>query len=212
MTRLLCYDTAYAYLYGTKEKIMQNNPGPNDPTYTPQPYPSYPGQSLYPPGPPPRKRRTWLWIVLGVFALVVLGCVGILAASQGATSIPPAATQAPAGSTPATGNTPAATTAPATWHTIKTFTGNGTKKTETFTVPDTWRIVWTCHKDISLGVDNILIVDVNSSDGSPIDIGAVNATCNKATVSDNTIEHQGGSVYLSINGSGEWKIEVQTQQ
>ena len=93
---------------------MQNNPpsGPNDPTYTPQPYPPYPGQPLYPPGPPPKKRRIWLWIVLGVFALAVLGCVGILAASQGATSTPPTATQAPAGNTPATGNTPAPTTAP----------------------------------------------------------------------------------------------------
>src|SRR6266704_1753391 len=43
----------------------------------------------------------------------VLGCGGILAASQGATNTPPQATQAPAGNTPATGNTPAPTTAPA---------------------------------------------------------------------------------------------------
>ena len=98
---------------------MQNNPpsGPNEPSYTPQPYPP-PGQPYYPPGAPlpmgpqPKKRRTWLWIVLGVFALAVLGCVGILAASQGATSAPPQATQA-SGNTPATGNTPAPTTAPA---------------------------------------------------------------------------------------------------
>src|SRR6266702_4392767 len=97
--------------------MMQNNP--NDPTYTPpgQPYPPYPGQPLYPPpGPPPKKRRIWLWIVLGVFALAVLGCVGILAASQGATNTPPQATQA-SGNTPATGNTPAPTTAPA-WNSI----------------------------------------------------------------------------------------------
>src|SRR6266567_818866 len=90
---------------------MQNNPGPNDPTYTPQPYPPYPGQPLYPPpGPPPKKRRIWLWIVLSVFALAVLGCVGILAASQGAkTGITPVATE---GNTQAA-NTPAATQAPA---------------------------------------------------------------------------------------------------
>src|SRR5260221_10782585 len=113
--RLLCYHTAYAYLFSTKEKIMQNNPpsGPNEPSYTPQPYPP-PGQPYYPPGAPlpmgpqPKKRRTWLWIVLGVFALAVLGCVGILAASQGATSAQPQATQA-SGNTPATGNTPAPT-------------------------------------------------------------------------------------------------------
>ena len=115
IVRLLCYDTAYTYFCSMKGEIMQNNPpsGPNDPTYTPQPYPPYPGQPLYPPGPPPKKRRTWLWIVLGVFALAILGCVGILAASQGATSTPPGASQAPAGNTPSTGNTPAPTQAPA---------------------------------------------------------------------------------------------------
>src|SRR6266700_2806591 len=91
MIQFFCYRNAHTYLYCKKEKIMQNNhpSGPNDPTNTPQPYPPYPGQPLYPPGPPPKKRRTWLWIVLGVFALAVLGCVGILAASQGATSTPP---------------------------------------------------------------------------------------------------------------------------
>ena len=71
---------------------MQNNPGPNDPTYPP-----------YPPPPmmqPPRKRRVWLWVLLGVFVLAVLGCVGILAASQGTqTGTQPQATTA-AGNTP----------------------------------------------------------------------------------------------------------------
>src|SRR6266567_230532 len=208
MMPLLCYDTAYAYLYGTKEKIMQNNPGPNDPTYTPQPYPSYPGQSLYPPGPPPRKRRTWLWIVLGVFALVVLGCVGILAASQGATSIPPAATQAPAGNTPATGNTPAATTAPATWHTIKTFKGNGSKKTASFTVPDNWRIAWTCNPSSSFGGSYNKIITVENTDGSIADSG-VNSMCQKGNTHDVTNVPAGGTFILDILSEGDWTISVQ---
>jgi len=49
---------------------------------------------------PPRKRRVWLWVLLGVFVLAVLGCVGILAASQGTqTGTQPQATTA-AGNTP----------------------------------------------------------------------------------------------------------------
>src|SRR5205807_8384171 len=120
ITQLLCYSTAYRYLFSTKEKIMQNNlPGPNDLTYTPQPYPpppppqytQYP-QTPYPPPPmmqpPPKKRRTWPWIIVGIVALIIFYQIGQAAFSQTSTSTPPAATQAPA-----TGNTPAATQAPA---------------------------------------------------------------------------------------------------
>src|SRR6266566_927289 len=51
------------------------NPGDNQPTYlTPPAYPPY----QYPPPPmPPKKRRTWLWIVLGVLAILILGCIGV---------------------------------------------------------------------------------------------------------------------------------------
>ncbi len=97
---------------------MQNNPpGPNDPTYIPQPpppppqYTQYP-QTPYPPPPmmqpPPKKRRTWLWIIVGIVALIIFYQIGQAAFSQTSTSTPPAATQAPA-----TGNTPAATQPPA---------------------------------------------------------------------------------------------------
>ncbi len=55
-----------------------------DPSQQPyQPYqqpPQYPQQQpYYPPmitPPPQKKSRTWLWIVLGVVALVILGCIG----------------------------------------------------------------------------------------------------------------------------------------
>jgi hypothetical protein len=96
---------------------MQNNPpGPNDPTYIPQPpppppqYTQYP-QTPYPPPPmmqpPPKKRRTWLWIIVGIVALIIFYQIGQAALSQTSTSIPPAATQAPT-----IGNTPAATSTP----------------------------------------------------------------------------------------------------
>jgi Domain of unknown function (DUF4352) len=39
-----------------------------------QPYP--PQQPMYPQQPPKNKSKTWLWIVLGVVAVLVLGCIG----------------------------------------------------------------------------------------------------------------------------------------
>lgn len=186
---------------------MQNYPsGPNDPTYTPQPYPP-----TVPPPPPPKKRRTWLWIVLGVFAVLVLGCVGLVAiASQaGQSGTQPQATQA--GNTPATGNTPAPTTAPATWKTLKTFKGNGSKKTGVFSVPSDWRVAWTCKPGSFDGIDYNVIIDVYNSDGTIVD-QAVNTTCKKGNSSDVSEEHQSGDVYLDITSEGDWVITVQTLQ
>ncbi len=53
-------------------------PPPQQPSYPPQGYP--PQQPYYPPlyGPPPQKKsRTWLWIVLGVLVVLILGCIGV---------------------------------------------------------------------------------------------------------------------------------------
>jgi hypothetical protein len=57
-------------------------PPPQQPPYPqetpPQGYP--PQQPYYPPQyvpPPQKKSRTWLWIVLGVLAVLVLGCIGV---------------------------------------------------------------------------------------------------------------------------------------
>src|SRR6266699_5243640 len=61
----------------------QNDPDvpsqqPQYPQTPPQGYP--PQQPYYPPSympPPQKKSRTWLWIVLGVLAILVLGCIGV---------------------------------------------------------------------------------------------------------------------------------------
>jgi hypothetical protein len=99
---------------------MQNNPpGPNDPTYIPQPpppqYTQYP-QTPYPPPPmmqpPPKKRRPWLWIIVGIVALIIFYQIGQAAFSQTSTSTPPAGTSAPSGNTPAATQPPAPTPTP----------------------------------------------------------------------------------------------------
>jgi hypothetical protein len=65
---------------------------PDEPNYTPPQQPPYPQetppqgyppqQPYYPPQyvpPPQEKSRTWLWIVLGVLAVLILGCIGVSA-------------------------------------------------------------------------------------------------------------------------------------
>ena len=66
---------------------MSNRPPTNEPwqqqPYPQQPQPQYqpypPQQPMYPPPPmqqPPKKSKAWLWIVLAVVGVLVLGCIG----------------------------------------------------------------------------------------------------------------------------------------
>ena len=70
--------------------MYQPPQNPDEPMYTPPQQPSYPQQTpqqgyppqqpYYPPSyvpPPQKKSRTWLWIVLGVLAVLILGCIGV---------------------------------------------------------------------------------------------------------------------------------------
>src|SRR5256886_13792591 len=80
---------------------------PQQPYYPPQqPYgPPYPQQPMYQPPPPKKRSRAWLWIVLGVLAVLLLGCAGIVALITSAakttntgtvaTTIPSSSTSAP---------------------------------------------------------------------------------------------------------------------
>ena len=59
--------------------------------------------------------------------------------------------------------------------------------------------------------DGVLSVSVYGSDASILDPAAVNATCKSgaALTKGETEEHQSGSVYLDINGTGDWTVQVQ---
>ncbi len=186
----------------------------NDPTYTPQPFTQYP-QTPYPPPPyqqPPKKRRTGLWIALGIIAVLLFACIGVssvvlrgasTAVNSVATSI---ATFTPAsGSTPTTAATQAQT---GTWTTVQTFKGNGSKKTPTFTVPDNWRIAWTCNPSSFGGTNYNVIITVENTDGSYADSG-VNSTCSKSNTHDTTNVPAGGTFILDIISEGDWTIQVQ---
>ncbi len=118
-----------------------------------------------------------------------------------------------------TGTTPTvqATQAPATpthalkWTTVQKFSGNGSKKTAIFTVPDDWKILWSCTGfNDGTGIDGALAVTVYDNQNTYVD-RAVNATCKTGSTptTGETEEHQGGQVYLDINGTGDWSLQVQ---
>jgi hypothetical protein len=65
---------------------------------------------------PPKKRRTWLWVLLAIVALIVFYQIGNAALSQTPTSTTPQTTQAPAGNTPAATQAPTPTPTPQSIH------------------------------------------------------------------------------------------------
>lgn len=139
-------------------------------------------------------------------------CILFLALTLAACGETAAAPTTTSGTTPTAQAT--ATTAPTAkptaapkWTTVQTITGNGEKKTAIFTVPDDWKILWSCTGGDYGGY---LAVTVYGSDNGYID-GAVNATCKagNAPTTGETEEHAGGSVYLSVDGTGDWTIQVQ---
>ncbi len=94
------------------------------------------------------------------------------------------------------------------WTTTHTFTGNGPKNTPIFSVPDDWKILYTCTYQLGGQVDGVLTVEVYGADNSLLDV-AINATCHDAHSTGETEEHQGGQVYLKMNSTGEWTVQVQ---
>lgn len=93
------------------------------------------------------------------------------------------------------------------WTTTQTINGNGAKKTAIFTVPDDWKILWSC---VGGDYGGYLSVTVYDSNAAYVD-GAVNSMCkagNQATTGE-TEEHMSGSVYLDVNGTGDWTLQVQ---
>ena len=107
-------------------------------------------------------------------------------------------------------STPAPTQAPAKWRTTHSYSGSGDKQTGVITVPDNWKINWTCDGRNTYGVGGVIYIEVYNSDGTPSDAGDVSGNCaaNKVTA-DSTEEHQGGDIYLKVLAGVPWTIQVQ---
>ena len=133
--------------------------------------------------------------------------LALFLAACGETAAPTTTTT---GTTPTAQATQAPTATPThalKWTTTQTISGNGSKKTAIFTAPDDWKILWSC---VGGDYGGYLAVTVYGSDNGYID-GAVNATCKtgSAPTTGETEEHQGGQVYLDVNGTGDWSLQVQ---
>jgi hypothetical protein len=100
-------------------------------------------------------------------------------------------------------------TTPFEWVTTHTFEGNGNQKTEIFQIGDTWKIVWSCGAGMTS--ENV-IIDVHFSDGTVLDKAAINTICDLGNNGGETIEHQGGAVYLNVVSEGGWSVRIQEQQ
>jgi hypothetical protein len=95
------------------------------------------------------------------------------------------------------------------WITTQTYSGNGSQKTAIFAVPNDWKLNWSCDPTKSSIGEYIIIISVYNSDGTSLDLGAINTTCKSGNVSGTTEEHQAGSVYLDIASGDNWKVAVQ---
>lgn len=175
----------------------------------PQPYQQPPQMTPPPNTMPGRKRGRGKFFAIGCGSLVLLlVIIGIIIAATSAGGKSSGSTQDTPTSAPVAQATQP-TQAPQKWTTTHTFTGNGSKKTGVFTAPDDWKIIWKCDPNSFYGGSYNVIVDVNGSDGSPIDPGAINTICKAGNTGDNTEEHQGGQVYLDITSEGAWTITIQ---
>jgi hypothetical protein len=198
---------------------------PSQPLPPQQGYPQQPqwqGQPQYPqPGafqqPPqaktPKKGLPWRWIIASLFIGAIIGYAAHVPPAQttptaNAPQATQQATQAPAQPTA----TPKPTQPPhvAKWTTVQTFKGNGIKKTSSFTVPDHWRLLWSCDPASFGGSQYNLIVDVyNVADTSLPQDSAVNVLCGSSATHDSTELYHGGTVYLDINSEAAWALTVQ---
>ena len=109
-------------------------------------------------------------------------------------------------STPTQVPTPMPTQAPASL--THTYSGDGSKTTETFSLSDTWTITWTCDATNNYGVNGELSVIVYDSQNNLL--YNLLETCTSGVTSKGTSqEHQGGDIYLKIDGSVPWTIQIQ---
>lgn len=108
--------------------------------------------------------------------------------------------------------TPTNTPAPR-WVTIANFSGNGTKRTTTFTITsDQWRMNWRCNPNSDYFGQYNVIVSVYNDDGSPADYAAINTICQAGNTHDTTAEYTPGTYYLEVDSEAAWSVQVQAFQ
>lgn len=157
-----------------------------------------------PPAPePPKKKKKHpvAWVIAGIATIVIIGSVANSGNSTPKTAAPkgtPAPVQATAVSA---ASTPAAPAGP-----VLSFTGNGTKQSQNFTVThDQWTIAYTYDCNAALSGQGNFQIYLYQADGTPAD-----APVNELGVSggSSTTEHGAGSYYLEVNSECTWTVTV----
>jgi hypothetical protein len=143
-------------------------------------------------GKKPLYKRWWVW-GLGVFILVIIASNGSGGSNGGST------TNNVVQGTEASDTTNEAKAEP-TWQAVKTWTGNGIKKTEPFTITgEQWRVTWT-NKGGYLGVS---VYKPGNTLPTEMLVNTTDAT------SDTSYVYKDGEFYLDVNSSGAWELTVE---
>ena len=90
----------------------------------------------------------------------------------------------------------------------ETFTGNGVKKTTSFTAPKSWRVVWSCDLSSHNNISYDIIIHANTINNTLLASG-VETTCNKNNTHGLITMNQAGKIYLVIISEGNWTVQVQ---
>lgn len=174
------------------------------------------------PGPPVRPtlrslkrlgKNRWFWI--GLVLLVVLIGSGLWYYNAPHNVFSSRGTSPSSASSTASSQVQQAPTAASTvtqnWQTVRTLsgasTGNGTKKTDTFTVSKNWQITWNCQG--VNGVDDWLYIAIYNPDGTLYNAGA-QVTCIAAKMVTGSVqEAKSGTFYLTVDANTDWTITIQ---
>lgn len=114
-------------------------------------------------------------------------------------------------STNITGYTPSASVHTGKWTITHTWTGTGDKKTGIITVPNDWKITYTCYGATIAGtrVDGSLAITLYQKNFTQIGL-PINEAC-KVKTTDSIYEHTPGAthIYFDITVLGPWSIQIQ---
>jgi len=98
------------------------------------------------------------------------------------------------------------------WKTLTSFSGSGNARSETFTVPAHWKILWSCDPNSNKNnIYNIIVYKrkVPYNGDASIPDADINQICSNGSTSGETEENIAGSFYLEINAEDAWSISIQ---
>ncbi len=161
----------------------------------------------------PFTRSGRLFLILAAMASIVMICAGCLGSpdqpatttnqASRSTSVPQLNALTPS-ITPSKSSTTSSTKLPA----YETFTGNGVKKTTSFTAPKSWKINWSCDLSSHNNTSYDIIIHANTINNTLLASG-VETTCNKNNTHGSVTMNQAGKIYLVIISEGSWTVQVQ---